>query len=122
MSDVGPRAAVRLIRSREFGPYFFGNASSASGTWFQNLAAQLLVYRLTGSAFLLGVLNFANFVPVLVLAPWAGSVADRFDRRRVLLATQLVAAALSAILAGLAWAGEARVWVVIAFALALGVM
>jgi hypothetical protein len=79
---AGPRAALGLIRSRRFGPYFFGNASSASGTWFQNLAAQLLVFRLTHSAFLLGVLNFANFIPVLVLAPWAGSGADQLERRR----------------------------------------
>jgi MFS family permease len=121
-APTGPTAALRLIGHRNFGPYFLGNAASASGTWFQNLAASILVYRLTGSAFLLGVLNFANFVPVLVLAPWAGSVADRFDRRRVLLTTQLSAAALSAILAALAWTGQARVWVVIAFALALGVM
>ena len=53
---VGPRAAARLIASREFGPYFFGNALSASGGWFQNLAAAILVYRLTGSELLLGVL------------------------------------------------------------------
>jgi MFS family permease len=122
VATAGPAAALRLIRDRNFGPYFLGNAASASGTWFQNLAASVFVYRLTGSAFLLGVLNFANFVPVLVLAPWAGSVADRFDRRRVLVATQLVAAALSGILAALTWGGLARVWVVIVFALGLGVM
>ena len=122
MAAAGPAAALRLIRHRNFGPYFVGNAASASGTWFQNLAASILVFRLTHSPFLLGVLNFANFVPVLVLAPWAGSVADRYDRRQVLLATQLVSAALSAVLAGLAWGGLARVWVVIVFALGLGVM
>lgn len=109
------------MRSREFGPYFFGNASSATGTWFQNLAAQLLVFRLTHSAFLLGVLNFANFIPVLVLAPWAGSAADRFDRRRLLIVTQIAATALSAALAVLAWGGLADQWVVIGFALGLGI-
>ena len=114
--------AWRVLRSRDFGPYFAGNAVAASGTWFQNLAASILVYRLTHSAFLLGVLNFGNFVPVLLLAPWAGSAADRFDRRRLLVATQLVSAALSGILAGLAWGGLAKVWVVIVFALGLGVM
>jgi MFS family permease len=119
---TGPVAALRLIGHRNFGPYFVGNAASASGTWFQNLAAALLVYRLTHSAFLLGVLNFGNFVPVLVLAPWAGSAADRLDRRRLLLATQLASTLLSGSLAILAWAGLARVPVVIAFALALGVM
>jgi MFS family permease len=120
-SPVGPAAAARLIASRNFGPYFLGNALSASGTWFQNLAGALLVFRLTHSAFLLGVLNFAQFVPVLVLAPWTGAAADRFDKRRLLVATQLTAVALSAGLAVLAWEGAARAWVVIAFALGLGV-
>jgi predicted MFS family arabinose efflux permease len=118
---VGPTAALRLIGSRDFGPYFAGNALSSSGTWFQNLAGALLVYRLTHSAFMLGVLNVAQFAPVLLLAPWTGLAADRFDRRRVLLATQLLATALSGTLAGLAWGGLAHVWVVILFALGLGV-
>jgi MFS family permease len=67
------------------------------------------------------VLNFCNFVPVLLLAPWAGSAADRFDRRRLLLVTQLGSTAVSAGLAALAWAGLARVWVVIACAVVLGI-
>ena len=119
---TGPGEALRLIRHRNFGPYFVGNASSATGTWFQNLAASLFVYRQTHSPFLLGVLQFANFIPVLLLAPWAGSAADRFDRRRVVLVSQVVATSLSAVLAALAWAGLARVWVVMAFAVGLGVV
>jgi MFS family permease len=119
---TGPGEALRLIRHRNFGPYFVGNASSATGTWFQNLAASLFVYRQTHSPFLLGVLQFANFIPVLLLAPWAGSAADRFDRRRVVLVSQVVATSLSAVLAALAWAGLARVWVVMACALGLGVV
>jgi MFS family permease len=118
---VGPAAAWRVIRSRNFGPYFVGNAASASGTWFQNLAASILVFRLTHSPFLLGVLNFCQFVPVLVLSPWAGSLADRIDRKQLLLVTQAAATALSATLAGLAWAGLASEWVVIGFSGALGV-
>ena len=100
-------SAGRLLRSRNFGPYFFGNAASASGTWFQNLAASILVYQLTHSPFLLGVLNFCQFVPSLVLAPWAGTLADRFDRRRLVLATQLISSVLSGVLAAFAFAGEA---------------
>src|SRR5205085_4253880 len=119
---TGPGAAFRLIRHRNFGPYFAGNASSATGTWFQNLAASLFVYRQTHSPFLLGVLQFANFIPVLLLAPWAGSAADRFDRRRVVLVSQVVATTLSAALAALAWAGLARVWVVMVCAVGLGVV
>ena len=118
---VGPRAAARLIASREFGPYFFGNALSASGGWFQNLAAAILVYRLTGSELLLGVLAFSQFIPVLLLAPWAGSAADRFDRRRLIIAMQSVAVALAALVAALAWAGLATAPVVIAISAGLGV-
>jgi MFS family permease len=117
---AGGSSAVSILRSRNFGPYFVGNAASASGTWFQNLAASILVYRLTHSPFLLGVLNFCQFVPVLVLSPWAGMLADRVDRRRLVLASQLAASALSGALAGLAWSGDATEWVVIGFAAALG--
>jgi MFS family permease len=116
-----PTASLRLIGTRNFGTFFLGNAASATGTWFQNLAAALVVYRLTHSAFLLGVLNFCNFLPVLVLAPWAGAAADRFDRRRLMLATQLGAAAVSGTLAMLAWAGLATIWVVIMFATLVGI-
>jgi MFS family permease len=118
---TGPRAALRLIGHRNFGPYFVGNAASASGTWFQNLAAALLIYRQTHSPFLLGVLNFCSFLPVLLLAPWAGSVADRFDRRRVVLVTQIGSTLISATLAALAWAGLAPVAVVIGCGFVLGI-
>src|SRR5438046_5208931 len=113
VSSTGPAAAFALIRQRNFGPYFAGNALSASGTWFQNLAASLLVFRLTHSAFLLGVLSFSQFIPVLLLAPWAGAAADRHDRKRLLLVTQSIAVVLSATLGALALGGLAAAWVVI---------
>ena len=62
------QSAWGVVRQRNFLPYFIGNAASASGTWFQNLAASVLVYRLTHSALMLGVLNACQFGPVLVLA------------------------------------------------------
>jgi MFS family permease len=120
-AQVGPGAAWRVIRSRNFGPYFVGNAASASGTWFQNLAGSILVFRLTHSAFLLGVLAFCQFAPVLLLAPWAGSWADRYDRRKLILGSQFAAIAFSAGLAALAWNGLATAWVVIGCSAALGV-
>jgi MFS family permease len=119
---TGPRAAWRVLRTRNFGPYFAGNAASASGTWFQNLAGSILVFQLTHSAFLLGVLNFVQFAPVLLLVPWTGSLADRVDRRKLLLVTQLGSFALSAALAALAWHGSVTTWVVIAFSGGLGVL
>lgn len=117
---TGPRAVFRVARQRNFGPFFLGNAVSASGTWFQNLAASLLVYRLTGSELLLGVLNFSQFAAILFLAPWTGSAADRFDRRKLVLAMQGAATAVSATLATLAFLGHAGVAVVIVATLAIG--
>jgi MFS family permease len=114
--------AWSVLRQRNFFPYFVGNACSASGTWFQNLAASVLVFRLTHSPLMLGVLNTCQFGPVLLLAPWAGRVADAFDRRRLLLVTQTIAACISGVLAVLVWRGAAGTWTVIAFSTALGVV
>jgi MFS family permease len=113
-------SAWRVATSRNFAPYFVGNAASASGTWFHNLAASVLVFRLTHSPFLLGVLNFSQFVPVILLAPWAGRCADEFDRRRLLLLVQPFSALASGALAALAWTGHPDQWVVIAFSFGLG--
>ena len=120
-SDAGPRAALRLIRSRRFGPYFAGNALSAMGLWFHNLAAALLIFRLTGSEFLLGVLTVTQFAPTLFLVSVAGSAADRFDRQKVVVTAQVTAAVLGAGLALLAWVDAAPVPVVLVISLALGV-
>ena len=121
-SRVGPAAAFALLRRRSFGPYFAGNALSASGTWFQNLAAALLIYRQTHSALLLGILNFAQFIPILLLAPWAGGAADRWNRRSLLLVTQTCAIVLSGGLGLLAALDLAPPSVVIADAVALGIV
>jgi MFS family permease len=121
-STVGPAAAFALMRRRTFGPYFLGNALSASGTWFQNLAAALLIFRQTHSELLLGVLNFSQFIPILVLAPWAGGAADRWNRRALLLVSQSVAIVLSGGLGLLAHFDLASPEVVIGAAVALGVV
>jgi MFS family permease len=121
MSSVaGPPSVWRVLRTRNFGPYFVGNAMSASGTWFQNLAASIFVYQLTHSALLLGVLNACQFGPVLLLSPWAGRIADAVDRRRLLICTQAIAVVVSATLAALVWVGLATTWTMIGFAAALG--
>jgi MFS family permease len=114
-----------VLRTRDFGLYFVGNAASASGTWFQNLAASILVFRLAGggahATFLLGVLNFGQFIPVLVLSPWAGAVADRGDRKLISILSQSVAATLSTVLAILAWTHHVDEWTAIAFTAGAGV-
>jgi MFS family permease len=119
---TGPAAVLALLRQRNFGPYFVGNAASATGAWFSNLAAGVLIFRLTHSTLLLGVLQFATFGPILLLAPWTGSAADRFDRRRLLLTVQSGQTALAALLAVLAFAGKADEYVVLAIAFPMGVL
>ena len=118
---TGPRAALGLIATRNFGPYFVGNALSAMGLWFHNLAAALLIFRLTGSEVLLGVLTATQFAPMLLLVSVTGNVADRFDRRRVVFVSQLVAAAFGAALAVLTWIDAAPVAVVLALSLGMGI-
>ena len=113
---------TRLIAHRNFGPYFVGNAASASGTWFQNLAASLYVFEHTHSPFLLGVLQFGNFIPVLLLSPWGGSAADRFDRRKLVVLTQVLATIVSGSLALVTWAGHASVALVMGCAVLLGII
>src|SRR5688572_26216546 len=113
-------ASWRVLLHRNFGPYFLGNFLSNCGTWFQTLAQSILVFRLTHSTFWLGLVNFSQFIGVFLLAPWAGSAADRFDRRRLLLVTQGVAIVVTAGLAVLAAVDAVNAPVVIAFALVLG--
>jgi MFS family permease len=111
---------LRVLRLRNFWPYFAGNLCSNCGTWFQNIAQAILIYRLTHSTFLVGVVNFAQFVGVFLLAPWAGSAADRFDRRRLIVVTQICAAAVTALMAALQGAGLVTPPVVVGLALAVG--
>jgi MFS family permease len=113
--------SIGLIVDRNFGPYVAGNFLSNSGTWLQTLAQSVLVYRLTESTFLLGVVNFAQFAAVPLLAPWAGSAADRLDRRKLLIGAQTSAAALSAVLAATTYFEVATVWSTIAIVLLIGV-
>jgi MFS family permease len=115
-----PLSALGLLRTRDFGVYFVGNSLSNIGTWFQNLAAAILVFRLTRSTLLVGVVNFAQLIGAFVLAPWAGAAADRFDRRRLLIVTQVVAASVSAMLALVTARGAATAPIVIASAALLG--
>jgi MFS family permease len=116
LSDTGS-----LLRNRNFAPFLFGNLLSGTGTWFQNLAQAILVYRLTHSAFLLGVVGFAQFAAVVVLVPWTGSAADRVNRRTLLIATQLAAIGVTGTLTVLSATGHVNAGVVIALVLALGV-
>ncbi len=104
--DPSPSPPYRLLLQRNFGPYFAGNLMSSLGTWIQNIALELLVYRLTGSTFLVAMTTFGQFLGVMVLAPWTGSVADRFDRRRLIILTQVVASLVGGVLALATYLGQ----------------
>src|SRR5947209_20055083 len=112
----------RLLGDRNFAPYFVGNLLSNCGTWFQNIAQALLIYRLTHSTFLVGVVNFAQFAGIILLAPWSGGAADRFDRRRLIIGTQIGSMIVTGALALLAVAGWDTVPVIIALAMLLGLV
>src|SRR5215831_13359624 len=82
------RTATRALRYPGFRIYFIGMFVSFVGTWMQTVAQSWLVYRLTGSPFLLGLTGFAGQIPALLLAPFGGVLADRHDRRIIIIATQ----------------------------------
>ncbi len=103
----------RALRHRNYRLFFLGQSVSLVGTWLTKVATAWLVYRLTGSAWLLGVVGFAGQIPTFVLSPLAGVLVDRWDRRRVLLATQAFAMLQSAGLAVLTLGGSIRVWQII---------
>jgi MFS family permease len=93
--------AWRALRHRNFRLFFSGQSISLIGTWMTRIATSWLVYRLTGSALLLGLVGFVGQIPTFLLAPFAGVWVDRLDRRQVLLWTQALAALQSLLLAGL---------------------
>lgn len=100
-----PALSWRVLRNRAFACYFLGSVVSDFGTWLQNTAQLLLAYRLSHSVFIVGLVTCAQFSSPLVLGPWAGVMTDRFGGRRILLATQLTAAAFAAGMAALAYSG-----------------
>src|SRR6202795_119730 len=98
---AGLSHAWRALRHRNFRLYFGGQSISLMGTWMTRLATSWLVYRLTGSALLLGVVGFAGQIPTFLFAPVAGVWVDRLNRRQVLLVTQFLAMLQSFALAAL---------------------
>ncbi|MBK6964091.1 MAG: MFS transporter [Bacteroidales bacterium] len=103
-------SAIRSLRHRNYRLYFFGQLISLPGNWIQNIALGWLVYRLTDSALLLGVVGFAGQIPSLLLTPLAGVYADRIDRRKVLIVTQTISMLIALTVASLIFSGRIQVW------------
>ncbi len=110
----------RALRSRNYRLFFGGQGISLIGTWMQRIALSWLVYRLTGSAMMLGAVGFASQVPTFLLAPLAGVLSDRWNLRKVLVVTQVLAMVQALALAVLTLTDTVAVWHVFALGIALG--
>jgi MFS family permease len=110
------------LRVRNYRMFFAGQVVSWTGTWVQWIAQGWLVLRLTQSGLGLGLVTALQWLPVLLLGPWAGVVADRLDKRRLLILTNASSAVLSLILGVLTVTGVVTLWMVVVDALLLGVV
>ncbi|MFI5230607.1 MAG: MFS transporter, partial [Gemmatimonadales bacterium] len=113
---------LRALDSRNYRLFFGGQSVSLVGTWITRIATSWLVYRLTGSELLLGVVGFCGQIPTLVLAPFAGVLVDRRDRQRILIVTQVLSMLQSLALAVLALAGIITVAEILALQVVQGVI
>ncbi len=127
MSDVnnnqnnsGLRLLLRALRNRNYRLFFTGQGLSLIGTWMQSVAMGWLVYRLTNSPFYLGIVGFASQVPVLIAAPLGGVLADRLDRKRILIVTQLLSMLQALAVTILAMTGVIQPWHIILLGILLG--
>ena len=102
MPDEQSPRILRALRHRNYRLFFGGQSVSLVGTWITRIATSWLVYRLTGSALLLGLVGFCGQIPTLVLSPFAGVIVDRHDRHRILVITQVLSMLQSLALAVLA--------------------
>lgn len=114
------RRTFAALAIRNYRLFFFGQAVSLSGTWMQTVAQGLLVLQLTGSGTALGVVTALQTLPVLLFGAWGGLVADRYPKRTILYAVQVISGAASLTMGALVLSGGIRLWMVYAIALLLG--
>src|SRR3954467_9217740 len=126
MEDLArPSSALALLtvfRHRNYRLFFAGQLVSLMGTWMQSVAQAWLVYRLTHSPFLLGLTSFCAQVTVFFMAALGGMIADRVDRRKMLLITQALSMIQAAIMAVLTISGVVQVWEIILLAFGIGLI
>jgi MFS family permease len=124
--SVAARAALRRtfgsLDTHNYRLYFFGDLVSHIGGWMQTMAEAWLVLRLTDNGAAVGATFAFRFLPVLLFGLWGGTVADRFNRRKLLLITQAAAAVLAIVLWLIVLTGVVEVWMVFALAVALGLV
>lgn len=116
------RWSGRALRSRNYRLFFAGQGLSLIGTWMQRIAMSWLVYRLTNSPLLLGSVDFASQISAFAVGPLAGLVADRVDRRRFIIVTQILSMVQAGVLAALVLTHHIQVWHLFALGICLGVI
>ncbi len=121
-ANGGWRDAFRALRHRNFRLYFGGQLTSLIGTWMQTVAQSWLVLKLTNSPLMLGVVTFANYLPILLVALFAGVIVDHVDRRRLIIVAQVLLMLSAFVLAALTWTGAVRVEHVVILAAFNGVV
>src|SRR5437899_1664597 len=115
------RNALRVLRRGPFRRYIIGSAISDTGTWMQVMAQAWVMTTLTTSALMLGIVNLCSGLPMLALTMVGGSVADRFDKRKILLITQYLQIGIAVSVGLLIWSGHIAIWQVFIFAAIHGV-
>src|SRR5512143_824216 len=110
------------LKNRNYRLYFAGQAVSATGTFMQNIAQPWLVLQLTNSGTALGIVTALQYLPILLLSPWGGLLADRFPKQRLLMLTQGDLGLLALILGALVATGTVQLWMVYTIALAFGLV
>lgn len=115
-------ALFRSLKSRNFKLFFYGQSISLIGTWMQKTAVSWLVYQLTGSALLLGVVGFVSLIPSLLLSPYAGSLVDRHNRYRILVITQVASMMQAGALAGIIFFGYHNILLIVLLSLIQGII
>ncbi len=120
LAELATRRTFRSLRVRNYRLFFFGQLVSVSGTWMQQLAQDWLVLRLTNRSLPVGIATALQFLPVLLLGVWGGVVADRLDKRKILLVTQATMCTFAVALGLLTLTGVVRLWMVYLLALLLG--
>lgn len=113
---------LRALRYRNYRLFFTGQSISLVGSWMQIVTMSWLAYRLTNSAFLLGVIGFTSQIPIFLISPFAGVLADRWNRKSILLITQTLAMTQAFILAALSFIGVIEVWHIILLSIFIGLV
>ncbi len=116
------KQTLRALRYKNYRLFFSGQSLSLIGTWMQQVALGWLVYRLTDSAFLLGLVGFSSQVPTFILASFAGVLADRYNKHKIIITTQMLAMLQASILAFLTLTSSIQIWHILLLSLFSGLI